>query len=92
MSARGPAVDRLLAPAALPALDVPAAQADRARELAVRHGMLRERDVDLADPVIARVERFAAEHDRPAVADRHRTLSYAGLAAEARRIAALLEA
>lgn len=92
MSARGPAVDRLLAPAALPALDVPAAQADRARELAVRHGMLRERDVDLADPVIARVERFAAERDRPAVADRHRTLSYAGLAAEARRIAALLEA
>lgn len=92
MSARGPAVDRLLAPAALPALDVPAAQADRARELTVRHGMLRERDVDLADPVIARVERFAAERDRPAVADRHRTLSYAGLAAEARRIAALLEA
>ncbi|GAA1865949.1 amino acid adenylation domain-containing protein [Actinomadura bangladeshensis] len=92
MSARGPAVDRLLPPAALPALDVPAAQADRARELAVRHGMLRERGVDLADPVITRVERFAAERDRPAVADRHRTLSYAGLAAEARRIAALLEA
>ncbi|GAA1797249.1 hypothetical protein GCM10009735_31820 [Actinomadura chokoriensis] len=92
MSARGPAVDRLLPAAALPALEVPAAQADRARELAARHGMLRERGVDLADPVITRVERFAAERDRPAVADRHRTLSYAELAAEARRIAALLEA
>jgi amino acid adenylation domain-containing protein len=92
MSARGPAVDRLLPLAGLPALDVPAAQAERAGELAVRHGMLRERDVDLADPVITRVERFAAERDRPAVTDRHRTLSYAELAAEARRIAALLEA
>ncbi|WP_346042909.1 amino acid adenylation domain-containing protein [Actinomadura chokoriensis] len=85
-------MDRLLPAAALPALEVPAAQADRARELAARHGMLRERGVDLADPVITRVERFAAERDRPAVADRHRTLSYAELAAEARRIAALLEA
>ncbi|NKZ06032.1 amino acid adenylation domain-containing protein [Actinomadura latina] len=92
MTARGPAVDRLLPLAGLPALDVPAAQAERARELAVRHGMVRERDVDLADPVITRVERFAAERDRPAVADRHRTLSYAELAAEARRVAALLEA
>ncbi|NVI92299.1 amino acid adenylation domain-containing protein [Actinomadura sp. BRA 177] len=92
MSARGPAVDRLLPLAGLPALDVPAAQAERAGELAVRHGMLRERDVDLADPVITRVERFAAERDRPAVTDRYRTLSYAELAAEARRIAALLEA
>lgn len=91
MSARGPAVDRLLPLAGLPALDVPAAQAERARELAARLGMLRERDVDLAGPVIARVERIAAERDRPAVADEHRTLSYAGLAAEARRIAALLE-
>ncbi len=92
MSARGPAVDRLLPLAGLPALDVPAAQAERAGELAVRHGMLRERDVDLADPVITRVERFAAERDRPAVTDRYRTLSYAELAAEACRIAALLEA
>ncbi|MFB4309159.1 amino acid adenylation domain-containing protein [Actinomadura sp. GTD37] len=92
MSARGPAVDRLLPLSGLPALDVPAAQAERARELAVRHGMVRERDVDLAGTVIARVERFAAERDRPAVADGRRTLSYAGLAAEARRLAALLEA
>ena len=91
MSARGPAVDRLLPLAGLPALDVPAAQAERARELAARLGMLRERDVDLADPVITRVERIAAERDRPAVADEHRTLSYAGLVAEARRLAALLE-
>ncbi|WP_396448778.1 amino acid adenylation domain-containing protein [Actinomadura sp.] len=91
MSARGPAVDRLLPTAALPGLNVPAAQAERARELAAAHGMLRERDVDLADPVIARVERFAAERDRPAVADAHRTLSYAELAAEARRLAALLD-
>ncbi|MEV0662922.1 amino acid adenylation domain-containing protein [Actinomadura luteofluorescens] len=91
MSARGPAVDRLLPLAGLPALDVPSAQAERARELAARLGMLRERDVDLAAPVIARVERIAAERDRPAVADEHRTLSYAELAAEARRIAALLE-
>lgn len=91
MSARGPAVDRLLPLAGLPALDVPAAQAERARELAARLGMLRERDVDLAAPVVARVERIAAERDRPAVADGRRTLSYAGLAAEARRLAALLE-
>ncbi|SNS45114.1 amino acid adenylation domain-containing protein [Actinomadura mexicana] len=91
MSARGPAVDRLLPLAGLPALDVPAAQAERARELAARLGMLRERDVDLAGPVIARVERIAAERDRPAVADGHRTLSYAELAGEARRLATLLE-
>ncbi|MEO3825209.1 AMP-binding protein [Actinomadura sp. B10D3] len=91
MSARGPAVDRLLPLAGLPALDVSAAEARRARELAARHGMLRERDVDLADPVITRVERFAAERDRPAVTDEHRSLSYGELAAEARRLAALLE-
>ncbi|WP_433226297.1 amino acid adenylation domain-containing protein [Actinomadura formosensis] len=92
MSARGPVVDRLLPLTGLPALDVPAAQAERARELAVRHGMRGERDVDLADPVITRVERFAAERDRPAVTDGYRALSYAELAAEARRLAALLEA
>ncbi|MEV4004327.1 amino acid adenylation domain-containing protein [Actinomadura sp. NPDC049753] len=91
MSARGPAVDRLLPLAGLPALDVPAAQAERARELAARLGMTREWDGDLSAPVIARVERIAAERDRPAVADEHRTLSYAGLVAEARRLAALLE-
>ncbi|TDC55925.1 amino acid adenylation domain-containing protein [Actinomadura sp. KC345] len=90
MNARGPAVDRLLPLAGLPALDVPAAQVERARELAARHGMLREESVDLADPVVARVERFAAERDRPAVTDGARTLSYAELAGEARRLAALL--
>ncbi|MGW3774228.1 amino acid adenylation domain-containing protein [Actinomadura verrucosospora] len=91
MSARGPAVDRLLPLAGLPALDVSAGQAERARELAARLGMSREWDGDLSAPVIARVERIAAERDRPAVADEHRTLSYAGLVAEARRLAALLE-
>ncbi|MFG2243801.1 amino acid adenylation domain-containing protein [Spirillospora sp. NPDC048823] len=91
MNARGPAADRLLPLAGLPALDVPEAQVRRARELAVRHGMLREEDVDVADPVITRVERFAAEWDRPAVTDGTRTVSYAELAAEARRLAALLE-
>ncbi|TYB42715.1 amino acid adenylation domain-containing protein [Actinomadura chibensis] len=91
MDARGPVADRLLPPAGLPALDVSPEQAARARELAARHGMLREHPVDLADPVITRVERFAAERDRPAVADAGRTLGYADLAAEARRIAALLD-
>ncbi|SNS43110.1 amino acid adenylation domain-containing protein [Actinomadura meyerae] len=92
MTARGPAADRLLPTAGLPALDVPAAEAARARELAARHGMVRELEVDLGDPVVTRVERFAAERDRPAVTDGDRTLSYAELAAEARRLAALLEA
>ncbi|MWA01878.1 amino acid adenylation domain-containing protein [Actinomadura sp. LD22] len=91
MSARGPAVDRLLALDGLPALAVPAGEADRARELAARHGLVREHGVDLADPLITRVERFAAERDRPAVADRTRSLSYAELAVQARRLAALLE-
>ncbi|MEU8797699.1 amino acid adenylation domain-containing protein [Spirillospora sp. NPDC048819] len=91
MNARGPAADRLLPLAGLPALDVPEAQVRRARELAVRHGMLREEDVDIADPVITRVERFAAERDGTAVTDGTRAVSYAGLAAEARRLAALLE-
>ena len=91
MSARGPAVDRLLPLDGLPALDVPAAEVLRARELTARHGMQWEREVDLADPVITRVERFAAERDRPAVADGARALSYAELAARARRLATLLE-
>ncbi|GAA0570440.1 hypothetical protein GCM10009546_36580 [Actinomadura livida] len=92
MSARGPAVDRLLPLAGLPALDVPAAELARARELTARHGMVREAGVDLADPVITRVERFAAERDRPAITgDGARVLSYSGLAAQARRLATLLE-
>ncbi|HEU5028788.1 MAG TPA: amino acid adenylation domain-containing protein [Spirillospora sp.] len=90
MSARGPAVDRLLPLDGLPVLAVPAGEADRARELAARHGLVREHGVDLADPLITRVERFAAGRERPAVADRTRSLSYSGLAAEARRLAALL--
>ncbi|WP_433337016.1 amino acid adenylation domain-containing protein [Spirillospora sp. CA-294931] len=75
----------------LPELAVPPAELERARELAARYGMTRERAVDLDDPVIARVERFAAERDRPAVTDRFRTLTYGELAAEARRLASLLE-
>ncbi|WP_262401932.1 AMP-binding protein, partial [Actinomadura sp. CNU-125] len=90
MSARGPAADRLLPPAGLESLAVPAAELGRARDLAVRHGMRSDREVDLGDPVITRVERFAAERDRPAVADGARTLGYAELAAEARRLATLL--
>jgi D-alanine--poly(phosphoribitol) ligase subunit 1 len=91
MSARGPAVDRLLPLTGLPALEVSAAEAGRARELAARHGMLREQEVDLADPVITRVERIAAAGDRPAVTDEYRSLTYAELADEARRLATLLE-
>ncbi|MBW8485473.1 amino acid adenylation domain-containing protein [Actinomadura parmotrematis] len=91
MNAGGPVAGRLLALTELPALAVSVDEAGRARELAARHGMTSDREVDLADAVIARVERFAAERDRPAVADRTRTLSYAGLAAEARRLATLLE-
>ncbi|MBX6768414.1 MAG: amino acid adenylation protein, partial [Actinomadura rubrobrunea] len=91
MSARGPAVDRLLTLDELPALPLPDDQAERARERAARYGMTRDRAVDLDDPVIARVERVAAEGDRLAVRDRDRSLTYADLAAEARRLAALLE-
>ncbi|MFC6882174.1 MULTISPECIES: amino acid adenylation domain-containing protein [Actinomadura] len=91
MNARGPAADRLPGPDGLPALAVTAAEAARARELAVRHGMVHEHPVDLREPVIATVERTAAERDRPAVADRARALSYAELAGEARRLATLLE-
>ncbi|TDC38066.1 hypothetical protein E1281_39285 [Actinomadura sp. KC345] len=42
-------MDQLLPLAGLPALDVPAAQVERAREPPARHGMLREASVDLAD-------------------------------------------
>ncbi|MGI8332309.1 amino acid adenylation domain-containing protein [Actinomadura scrupuli] len=63
----------------------------RARDLAAKHLMTRAHDVDLGDPVITRVERIAAERDRPAVRDDRRSVGYAELAAEARRLAALLE-
>jgi amino acid adenylation domain-containing protein len=91
MNAHGQVGGRLVDRAGLPAIAITAAEAARAAELAARHGLTRERDVDLADPVIARVERIAAERDRPAVADAVRTLSYGELAAEARRLATLLE-
>ncbi|MCP2336453.1 AMP-binding protein, partial [Actinomadura rupiterrae] len=91
MNAGLPVRDRLLPAAALPVLDVPSGEIARARELAARHGMVRDHGIDIGAPVIARVERFAAERDRPAVADEHRELSYAELAQEARRFATLLE-
>ncbi|MQY09521.1 amino acid adenylation domain-containing protein [Actinomadura macrotermitis] len=91
MNARGPVADRLLPLTGLPVLPVSVAEAGRARELAARHGMTSDLAVDLTDAVITRVERLAAERDRPAVTDRHRALSYAELAAEARRLATLLE-
>ncbi|MFB4314447.1 amino acid adenylation domain-containing protein [Actinomadura sp. 21ATH] len=91
MNARGRVAGRLPARDALPVLGIAAAEAARAAGLAERHGMVREPAGDLADPLIARVERFAAERDRPAVTDAGRTLTYGELAAEARRLAALLE-
>ncbi|GAA3922859.1 hypothetical protein GCM10023085_00020 [Actinomadura viridis] len=91
MDGRAPLSARLPARDDLPVLPIDPGQARRAAELAGRHGMTRDQAVDLADPVIARVERVAAERDRPAVADAARTLSYAGLADEARRLATLLE-
>ncbi|GLZ16183.1 hypothetical protein Acsp04_64180 [Actinomadura sp. NBRC 104425] len=91
MSVRGRAVDRLLTLDELPVPPLPETEVARARRLADRHKMTREHAVDLDEPVIARIERIAAERDRPAVRDRDRALTYAELAAEARRLAALLE-
>ncbi|MEV5576182.1 amino acid adenylation domain-containing protein [Spirillospora sp. NPDC052269] len=91
MNAGPPVHERLLPVEALPVLDVPSGEIARARALAARHGMVRDRGLDIDAPVIARVERFAAEGDRPAVADGRRELSYAELAVEARRFASLLE-
>jgi amino acid adenylation domain-containing protein len=53
--------------------------------------MARNHQIDLSDPVITTVERIATERDRPAVADGTRSLSYAELATEARRLATLLD-
>ncbi|ROO88889.1 amino acid adenylation domain-containing protein [Actinocorallia herbida] len=79
-------LDGLLELEALPELKISSAEIDRARKLALS----RAHEVDLADAVITRVERIAAGGDRPAVRDEVRALSYAELAVEARRIAALL--
>ncbi|MDX6739346.1 amino acid adenylation domain-containing protein [Actinocorallia sp. A-T 12471] len=79
-------LDGLLELEALPELNISDAEIDRARRLA----MSRAHEVDLADAVITRVERIARAGDRPAVRDEFRQLSYAELAVEARRIAALL--
>ncbi|PKK14866.1 amino acid adenylation domain-containing protein [Thermomonospora sp. CIF 1] len=91
MERPGPAADRLLPLSGLEELPMRPGQPERARELAVRHAMTRTRELDIADPVITRVERWAAERDRPAVADERRRLTYGELAEEARRLAALLE-
>jgi amino acid adenylation domain-containing protein len=72
-------------------MPIEAEEVARAREFAGKHLMTRAHEVELADPVITRVERIAAERDRPAVRDDRRTLSYAELALEARRLATLLE-
>jgi amino acid adenylation domain-containing protein len=82
MNDRGSVAGRLPAQAELPVLRVapgpPAA-------------LTRTAEVDLGDPVITRVERLAAaDPGRPAVRDERRALSYAELAAEARRLATLL--
>ncbi|WP_018657900.1 amino acid adenylation domain-containing protein [Actinomadura flavalba] len=92
MNAGGRVAERLLDRSALPALTVAPGEAARARELAARHGMTAEREIDLADAVITRVERFAAAGDPVAVVDARRTLSYADLAVEARKLATLFEA
>ena len=79
--------DEVLDLAELPELAISAREIQRARWLRLD----RAREADLADPVITRVERQAAAHDRPAVRDALRALSYAELADEARRTATLLE-
>ncbi|MEU5883558.1 amino acid adenylation domain-containing protein [Spirillospora sp. NPDC047279] len=91
MNAGGQVAERLLGHAELPVLTLSPAEAERARTLAARHRMTSDLPVDLADPVITRVERFAAAGDPAAVTDATRSLSYSGLAAEARRLATLLE-
>ncbi|MBT2234826.1 amino acid adenylation domain-containing protein [Nonomuraea sp. NEAU-A123] len=80
--------DGLLGFAELPRLPISPQEIERARALAAR----RPHPADLADAVITLVERVAADDgDRPAVADDARRLTYAELAAEARRLATLLE-
>ncbi|GAA1693136.1 hypothetical protein GCM10009733_106320 [Nonomuraea maheshkhaliensis] len=80
--------DALLGQDELPRLPISPRQAERARAAAAR----RPHPVDLADAVITLVERTAAvDGGRLAVTDDTRRLTYAGLAAEARRLASLLE-
>ncbi|WP_026410997.1 amino acid adenylation domain-containing protein [Actinomadura oligospora] len=76
---------QLLGVGQLDALDISEAELRRARLLR----MAREEPVRLDRPVFAWVE-DAADPGRVAVRDRDRTLTYADLAAEARRVAALL--
>lgn len=93
MTNRIPIAERLLNLAELPELRISQTEIDCARALAVAGAMTREHQVDLTDPVITHVERFAAaEPTRPAVRDEWRELGYRDLAEEARRLATLLEA
>lgn len=78
-------LDGLLPLESLPELAIAPEEIQRARKLA----MSRTHPVDLKAAVISRVER--TDGSRPAVRDDHRTLTYAELADEARRIASLLE-
>jgi len=80
-------LDGLLEQTALPELPLGEGEVERARKFA----MSRVHEVDLSAAVVTCVERIAAAGDRPAVRDETRALSYAELAAEARRIASLLE-
>ena len=86
MSSAGTVIGRLLARAELPELPISQEEIGRACERA----MTRPHKVELSLPVVTFVEHFATEGDRIAIRDESRTLSYAELASEARRIAALL--
>ena len=86
MSSAGTVIGRLLARAELPELPISQEEFGRAGERA----MTRTHKVELSLPVVTFVEHFATEGDRIAIRDESRTLSYAELASEARRIAALL--
>lgn len=86
MSSAGTVIGRLLARAELPELPISQEEIGRAGERA----MTRTHKVELSLPVVTFVEYFATEGDRIAIRDESRTLSYAELASEARRIAALL--
>ena len=82
--------ERLLSLDEMPVLPISAEDVERARAIAAAHGMIRDHEVDFSTAVITLMERIAAKRDRPAVTDATRTLSYAELAAEARRLATLL--
>jgi len=80
-----PAIGTELRPAILP---LPESERAAAKAAALS----RTEEYDLAQPVIAQVERLASTRpDHPAVQDKTRTLGYAELARQVRRVAADLE-